>query len=494
MKLFILVVSILITGVSAKCKRCFPDDFLWGAATASYQIEGAWNTSGKGENLWDWYTHTYPENIEDGSNGDVACDSYNKYEEDIGLLDNLGVDFYRFSISWSRILPEGTVNKVNQEGVDYYINIFTKLQEKNIAPVVTLYHWDLPLKLHQLGGWSNPIIADYFADYASLCFELFGQYVKYWITLNEPITQCLYGYGLGWHAPGYTQSGILTYKCAYTKLLAHAKAYRAYNETFKKTLNGNVGIVLVSIWYEPKTNSTEDIEAAENAVQWAFGLFAHPIYIGNWPQVMIDRIGNLSEAQGFTRSRLPSFTTDEIDLIKGTHDYLGFNFYTVNYATPTANLSATENTNVGYLVDRGTTSSVDSSWPQSSASWIYSVPTGIRTMLNWVNNRYNRPKILITENGWATESNELNDTDRITYTQDHLCNVLKAKYVDGVNVIGYTHWSLIDNFEWNSGYTEGFGLVAVNFSSPDRTRTPKLSYYWYKNVTESGCLEHCSLK
>ncbi|KAL1514332.1 hypothetical protein ABEB36_003605 [Hypothenemus hampei] len=491
----VILLSLCSIEVSSICQSCFPTDFLWGASTSSYQIEGAWNTSGKGENIWDWFTHSFPEKIKDGSNGDVAADSYNKYLDDVELLKNLGANVYRLSLSWSRILPNGTVNNINQEGVDYYINLLTALRENNIEPVVTIYHWDLPLPLHEMGGWTNPLIVDFYNVYADLCFSLFGDLVKYWLTLNESISQCYFGYGEGTHAPGYQESGTLTYICAYTQLLAHAKAYRTYNDTYKQMYNGEVGVVLVSLWYEPLTDSDEDKTAAENGVQWALGLFGHPIFIGNWPQVIIDRIGNLSALQGLNASRLPEFTSEEIELIKGTYDYMGFNYYTTFYATPINNIENIELVVQSYGVDRNVNSSVDPAWTSSASGLVYDVPTGIRSMLNWVAKNFGNPRILITENGWASlPESSLNDTERITYLQGHLCNTLKAIYIDGVNVFGYLNWSLIDNFEWDGGYDVRFGLVEVDFENSNRTRTPKQSYYAFQEIIKSNCISHCFVK
>ncbi|ENN74637.1 myrosinase 1 [Dendroctonus ponderosae] len=486
-----IVLAVLTVEASSKCTKCFPDGFLWGAATSAYQVEGAWNTSGKGENIWDWFTHTYPEKIANGSNGDVAADSYHKYEEDVDLIKNLGANFYRFSLSWSRILPNGTVDQINQDGVDYYLALLKLLKANNLEPVVTIYHWDLPLPLQELGGWANTAISDYYADYATLCYSLFGEYVTYWITLNEPITQCYYGYGDGTHAPGIAESGTATYQCAHTQLLAHAKAYRSYNDSFRDTQNGKVGIVLVSLYYEPLTDSEEDKAAADRGVQWALGLFGHPIFVGNWPQVVIDRVANVSAVQGFNESRLPSFTDEEVALINGTQDYLGFNYYTTYYGTSIPNVDVIEQTTISYGVDRDVISSVNSNWTQSAASWLYDVPEGFRGMLNWAKQQFGNPDILVTENGWADDLSTLNDTERITYIQGHLCNLLKAIYLDEVKVFGYTHWSLMDNFEWANGYTEGFGLVAVNFTDPDRTRTPKNSYYYLQDIIASNCLSNC---
>ncbi|XP_066262699.1 myrosinase 1-like [Euwallacea similis] len=498
MKTSLVILPILVAWVSANCKKCFPEGFLWGSATSAYQIEGAWNLSGKGENVWDWFTHTHPEKISDGTNGDVAADSYNKYQEDVELLSEMGAQIYRLSLSWSRILPDGTVNNVNQEGVDYYLSLLQELKANNIEPLVTIYHWDLPLPLHEMGGWLNPEMSNFFMDYATLCFTLFGEYVNYWVTVNEPLTQCYFGYGAGTYAPGLAQSGTFTYICAYTQLLAHAKSWRTYNERFKPTQNGKVGIVLVNYWYQA-LNSTnqDDIDAVEAAAQFGLGLFAHPIFKGNWPQLLIDRIGNLSIAQGFNTSRLPEFTEEEVELIKGTYDFLGVNYYTTYYAFPIENLEAIETSLVSYGIDRGINSSFIPGHPNSpSATWLYDVPSGIREMLNWLAKNYDNPPMLITENGWAddNEVGDLDDSKRITYVEGHLCSILRAIYLDGINVFGYLQWSLIDNFEWIDGYENKFGIIQVDFESSNRTRTPKNSFKFYQDVIASNCLAHCAMR
>lgn len=221
----------------------FPEDFLFGVATAAYQIEGAWNEDGKGENIWDNFTHGHPEYIEDNSSGDIACDSYHKVDEDIALIKSLGVDFYRFSLSWSRILPKGYSYNVNEDGIAYYNKLINGLVAEGIEPMVTLYHWDLPEVFQDLGGWPNELIADYFEDYAKVAFDRFADRVKYWITFNEPYNVCYQGYGNVKKAPALNMTGFADYLCTHTVLKAHARVYHLYNETYKSKYNGKYMII-----------------------------------------------------------------------------------------------------------------------------------------------------------------------------------------------------------------------------------------------------------
>lgn len=221
----------------------FPEDFLFGVATAAYQIEGAWDEDGKGENIWDSFTHEHSEDIEDHSNGDIACDSYHKVEEDIALIKNLGVDYYRFSLSWSRILPKGYSYSVNEAGVAYYNKLIDGLIEAGIKPMVTLYHWDLPEVFQDLGGWPNELIADYFEDYAKVAFERFADRVDHWITFNEPYNVCYQGYGSVQKAPALNMTGFADYLCTHTILKAHARVYHLYNNTYKPLYNGEYEII-----------------------------------------------------------------------------------------------------------------------------------------------------------------------------------------------------------------------------------------------------------
>ncbi|KAH1014875.1 hypothetical protein HUJ05_012687 [Dendroctonus ponderosae] len=262
-----IVFLIVSLATSAVAEKYFPDEFKFGAATASYQIEGGWDEDGKGLSMWDNFAHE-PGHIADNSTGDIACDSYHKYREDVAILKDLGVDIYRFSIAWPRIMPNGTPNEINQAGIDYYLNLIAELLLHDIEPIVTIYHWDLPQHLEDLGGWLNPQIADYFGDYARVVFEHFGPYVKYWITLNEPLAICSMGYGGDSLAPGKSLVGDGIYQCAYNTIKAHAKAYRIYEQEFKPEQGGKVTSNIHSPTFYSKTDSTEDIEARERAFEF----------------------------------------------------------------------------------------------------------------------------------------------------------------------------------------------------------------------------------
>ncbi|CAG9765651.1 unnamed protein product [Ceutorhynchus assimilis] len=470
----------------------FPENFSLGVATAAFQIEGAWNADGKGENLWDWFMHKYPEKIEGQANGDVACDSYYQWQEDVKLLRDLGVNHYRLSISWTRILPDGLANNftLNQKGVNYYRTIFKILLDAGITPYVTLYHWDLPLPLHQLGGWVNPIIADHFAAYARVCFQQFGDLVKNWITINEPQTYCSLGYLTGEHAPGYILPAEAIYKCAYTTVMAHAKAYHIYQDEFKRTQNGRVSIVLDSPWFQPPSDSDEDQLASQRAFDFTLGLYANPIYVGNWPEQVISIVDYRSEMEGYPSSRLPKFTDEEIAYIKGTYDFFCLNSYSTNFAYHQNNKDERiDPDNVSFLSDQGVGFYVDPKWP-SEVDWVNLVPSGFRKLIKYVHDTYNQPEIFITENGWAQNSTTSGTEDpaRITYIKQYLSAALDAIYIDGANVTGYTVWSLMDNLEWDHGYQIKMGLVQVDFESVDRTRTPKASYTWYQNIIKNRCL------
>merc|ERR1712032_661324 len=261
----------------------FPDDFIWGSATAAYQIEGAWNEGGKGPSIWDVFTKV-PGNIIDGSSGDVACDSYHNYKEDVRLMKEMGLTSYRFSIGWTRILPDGTGAR-NPEGIQYYHNLIDELLLNEIVPAVTLYHWDLPQALQDQGGWLNASVADWFEEYARVCFEEFGDRVKIWIKLNEPWVVAVLGHGTGEMAPGDVGIGTLVYQAAHNELLAHGKAVAIYRSEFAEQ-NGKIGITLSISWKEPEDPSNADqLQASDDALMFDIGWFAQPILASDYPPV-----------------------------------------------------------------------------------------------------------------------------------------------------------------------------------------------------------------
>ncbi|ULC60897.1 GH1 family beta-glucosidase [Flaviramulus sp. BrNp1-15] len=453
----------------------FSNDFIWGTATSAYQIEGGHNADGKGPSIWDSYC-TIPNRIKNNENGNVAIDHYNRYKEDVALLKSQGFKAYRFSISWSRIMPEGK-GKINEEGILFYSNLIDELLKNDITPWVTLYHWDLPLALEmENDGWLNPDIADYFEAFAKVCFERFGDRVKNWITLNEPWVAAILGYGQGVFAPGRT-SNSEPYLAAHHLILAHAKAVKQYRTNFNNQ-KGTIGITNNCDWREPLTDKLCDIDAAERALLFFIGWFADPVYFGDYPQVMKDRLGE----------RLPKFTEEEKELIKDSSDFFGLNHYTTMYAAEDDHSGITGSVygNGGISEDQDVILSQDESWPLTSFNWAV-VPWGCYKLLDWISKRYNNPDIIITENGFAcddkVENGEVNDLERLDYYKQYLeaCNKAIA---DGINLKGYFAWSLFDNFEWASGYSVRFGINYIDYKT--LKRIPKASALWFKQIIKNN--------
>jgi len=456
----------------------FPSNFKWGFATASYQIEGAWDEDGKGLSIWDEYSHRTPSPIDDGSDGDIACDSYHKIDADVEVLKNMGASVYRFSLSWARIFPDGT-GRVNAKGVEYYNKLIDRLLENGIEPMITLYHWDLPYALQYgtVEGWPDSRIIPAFVEFADLCFKEFGNRVKKWITFNEPWVVCYQGYEFGSKAPGIKNS-TLSYQCVHNIIRSHGKAYRIYESKYKKEQNGLVGITLDSSWQEPKNpNDPKDVAAAERALQFKHGWFAGPLTWGKYPDVMRQYVDAASAKEGLASSRLPQFTEEEVAEIMNTMDFIGLNHYTTEL------IEHQERSEYGWDGDQDMAKSFDPSWPETSASWLRVVPWGFRKMLHWIGRTYGNPEIYVTENGFADyNSSGVNDTDRADYYRNYINEMLKAIKIDDVRVTVYTAWSLMDNFEWARGYTQRFGTHYVDFKDPQLPRTPKESALLLKKI------------
>jgi len=470
-------------------RQSFPAGFVFGTAAASYQYEGAANEGGRGPSIWDTYTHKYPGKIADGSNGDVANDQYHHYKEDVGIMKGMNLDAYRFSISWSRVLPKGKLSGgVNKEGINYYNNLINELLAKGIQPYVTIFHWDTPQALEdEYGGFLSPHIVDDFQDYAELCFKEFGDRVKHWITLNEPWSYSNAGYtGMGL-APGRCSawqnlnctggdSGTEPYIVAHHQLLSHASAVKVYKQKYQVTQKGIIGITLVSHWMVPSNKAKHNKNAAQRALDFMLGWFLDPLTTGDYPRSMRSLVNN----------RLPKFTTEQIKLVNGSFDFIGLNYYTAYYASNTpkpnpatpsystdsrANLTSTKRN--GKVIG-----------PQAASSWLFVYPRGIKDLLLYTKKKYNLPVIYITENGidefnnatWTLQE-ALADYQRIDYYSRHLRFLLNA-IKNGVNVKGYFAWSLLDNFEWSNGYTVRFGINYVDYKNGQK-RFPKLSAHWF---------------
>ncbi|KAK3911827.1 Myrosinase 1, partial [Frankliniella fusca] len=394
----------------------FPEKFWFSSATSAYQIEGGWNISGKGENIWDRTTHQHSELVHDRSNGDIACDSYHKYKEDIQLARQLGTNMYRFSLSWSRLLPTGAIDKVNEDGVRYYNAVLDECKENGIEPLVTIFHWDLPQPLQDIGGLPSDAVVDYMVDYFDFVFKTFGPKVKYWVTLNEPYSMCINAYGVGALAPAIHAEGRGDFLCAHNLLRAHGRAYRLYQKNYKAQQGGKIGMSSFSDFFYPKDPSNpDDVAAAERYQQFQLGWFAHPVYSkdGDYPPIMRQFVDNASKSQGLARSRLPAFTEDEIKEIRGSADFYGLNHYRsqlVSALTPSDVQPPIESTRS----DAKVVLSVDPAWEESIADWLTVNPDGLRQLFKWVQKEYGDIDIIITENGYP-DGGELVDDGRVNY-------------------------------------------------------------------------------
>uniref|UniRef100_A0A8B9DLH2 Lactase n=1 Tax=Anser cygnoides TaxID=8845 RepID=A0A8B9DLH2_ANSCY len=462
----------------------FPEDFTWGVSSSAYQIEGGWDADGKGPSIWDNFTHV-PGNVINNDTGDIACDSYNKLEEDIYLLRALGIKNYRFSLSWPRIFPTGRNDSINRHGVDYYNRLIDALVANNITPIVTLYHWDLPQALQDIGGWESSALIELFDSFADFCFQTFGDRVKFWITFNEPQVIAWVGYGLGEFPPNVKDPGSTPYKVGHILLKAHARVYHTYDDKYRASQGGVISLCPNIDWAEPKTPSDpRDLEAADRYLQFLVGWFIHPIFKnGDYPEVMKWKVGNRSELQNLPSSRLPVFTAEERDYIRGTADVFCFNTYTSRFVTHTT----TRLKPFSYEYDQEVSTSIDSSWPSSALSGHQAVAWGLRRLLNWIKEEYGNPPIYIIENGVGIKtSSDVDDHTRILYHKTYIDEALKAYKLDGVNLRGYNAWSLMDNFEWLNGYDPRFGLHQVDFDDPNRPRTPKRSAVYYAEIIRNN--------
>ncbi|XP_055604260.1 lactase/phlorizin hydrolase-like [Uranotaenia lowii] len=401
------------------------------------------------------------------------------------MLRELGVNMYRFSLAWSRIMPTGISNKINQAGIDYYNKVIDELIKYGIEPMVTLYHWDLPQRLQEMGGFTNREIVDNFREYAKVAFEHFGDRVKWWTTFNEPLQTCLYSYEYDSMAPGYDFQAVPSYLCTHNLLLSHAEAVHLYRTEFQTTQGGIIGITVDSSWAEPRSETPEDREASEWSMQFHIGWYMHPIFskLGNYPQVMIDRVDLLSRQQGYSTSRLPRFTAEEIAKLKGSSDFFGINTYTTSLVYKNDPLNS-----AGYRVpsfehDRNTIGYQDPSWPETGSGWFRVYPKGMYHLLTWIRKEYDNPPVYVTENG-VSDRGGTKDLNRISYYNDYLNAVLDAMD-EGSNVKGYVAWSLMDNFEWRAGLTERFGLYYVDYSDPGRRRIAKSSAKVFANIIKT---------
>ncbi|CAI9089961.1 OLC1v1024619C1 [Oldenlandia corymbosa var. corymbosa] len=476
-------------GLQSLNRSSFPKGFVFGAATASYQVEGGWNVDGKGVSNWDYFTHKYPEKIANRSNGDVADDSYHRYKDDVKLLKDMNADSYRFSISWSRVVPTGKVSKgINRKGIQYYNNLINELLKNGLTPAVTLFHWELPQALEdEYKGFLSPKIIKDFHDFADVCFREFGDRVKIWITFNEPFTYSQFGYDSGLTSPGRCSpwvdktcvggdSATEPYIVTHYQLLAHADVVQLYRTKYQAKQKGKIGMTNVAIWMVPLTNSSYDARAARRALDFMYGWFVNPIVYGDYPTTMKAIVGK----------RLPKFTPAQSKLLAGSYDFHGLNYYTALYASrPTTPPNTAQ---VRYITDNHVDLSATRNGvligEQAGSDWLHIYPSGIQSLLEYVKQHYKDPEIYITENGVDEVNNprlsleqSLQDSFRIQFYYRHLQYVRNA-IKNGVKVRGYYGWSLIDNFEWQNAYTVRFGINFVNYTTLERF--PKLSARWFR--------------
>lgn len=427
-------------------------EFVYGVATASFQIEGA--AEARLPCIWDVFCQT-PDKIKDNSNGNIACEHVHKWEEDIDLIESLAVNAYRFSISWPRVMKvNGTLN---QEGVDFYVKLLDRLNEKNIKPFVTLYHWDLPQYLEEKGGWLNRETAFRFSEYVDLITQAFGDRVHSYATLNEPFCSAYLGYEIGIHAPGIIGKEFGK-KAAHHLLLAHGLAMKVLNKNSPNTRNG---IVLNFTPCYPYSEDSKDIAAANLADEHLNHWYIKPLIDGSYPAIL----------SSLPDEEKPEIVEGDMEIIAHEIDFMGINYYTrAIYRADEKSSYVQELPDNAQFTEMG--------WE------VY--PQGFTDLLVSLNETYSLPPIYITENGAAMNDSlvdgKVNDVDRVQYFQDHLVAVHNA-IEQGVHIQGYFAWSLLDNFEWAEGYVKRFGIVYVDYEN--QQRTVKLSGQCYRDFLAS---------
>ncbi len=445
----------------------FPEGFIWGSATSSYQIEGAWNEDGKGESIWDRASHT-PGVIKNGDTGDVACDHYHRYKEDVQLMKEMGLKSYRFSVSWPRILPKGT-GEVNPKGVEFYDKLVNELIANDIIPFITLYHWDLPLEFNTIGAWESREVVDAFAEYARFMFNKFGDRVKNWITFNEPLVFAVWFYFLGIYGKKDLASGI---RATHLVNVAHAKTIEAYRSSDYS--DGKIGITLNLNPIYSKTDSSLDKEGVKIVDGVINRWFLDPVFKAKYPSDILPLFEkNLN---------FPPIPEEDLILLKDNPiDFIGIN----NYSCTRVRVKEPEDLNNLFklLLPKKPEKGVE----VSEIGWeIY--PVGLYDLLKKVDNEYNHPLIYITENGMACKDevivdNVVQDDDRLSYLKRYFEAAHRA-ISEGVNLKGYFVWSLLDNFEWIEGYSKRFGVIRVNYETQERMW--KKSAFWYRDVIKAN--------
>ena len=429
------------------------DNFTWGTAVSAYQVEGATELDGRGESIWDRFSAT-PGKIRNGDSGRIACDSYHRYGEDVRLMRELGLNGFRFSIAWPRILPEGR-GRVNQAGLDHYDRFVDELLANGIEPFVTLYHWDLPQAVEDRGGWPVRETADAFSEYVEVVATRLGDRVTNWITQCEPWVIAWLGYGIGEHAPGRTAEADAV-AAAHHVLLSHARAAEVLRRVSSRA---RVGITIDQVRFHPASDSPEDLAAVARAAAFRNGWILDPVLKGEYPELLLERF---SPAQ-------PPVEDGDLEAIATPLDFLGINYYTraIVRADPASGEPVT--------IERDEAERTGMGWE------IY--PDGLFELLVSLNDAYDLPPLYVTENGAAfpdaRSNGTVHDPERISYVERHV-DAIRRAVERGVPVHGYFLWSLLDNFEWTHGYSQRFGIVYVDYETLERV--PKASYFWYRDL------------
>jgi beta-glucosidase len=445
--------------------KAFPEGFLWGAATAAYQIEGAWDADGKGPSIWDVFSHK-TDRVLNGDTGDVACDHYHKMPEDVQLMKQLGLKTYRFSISWPRVMPTGR-GEVNQAGVDFYDRLVDELLEAGIKPNATLNHWDLPQAIQEdVGGWPARETADWFAEYAQVMFDALGDRVAFWATHNEPWVVAMIGYAFGDFAPGIA-SYDQAFQATHHLLLSHGKSVQAFREG---SYAGGIGIVLNLNWHEPASDREEDVMACQRADEQGGAIYLEPLFNGKYPEMLMEWIGPMA----------PEVKGGDMDIISQPIDFLGVNHYMTDRVSFHHR---------GGIFKNAAEPVSASGFGRTDMGWGIN-PPGLTKLLVDLKEKYD-PVMFVTENGTALdvppdEDEYVDDMGRINFLRGFFLAAHDA-IQQGAKLRGYYVWSLMDNFEWADGYSKRFGMIRVNYDT--LKRTPKHSYHWYKKVIADNGLD-----
>jgi beta-glucosidase len=440
----------------------FPSGFLWGAATAAYQIEGSPLADGAAPSIWHEWSHT-PGKIVDGTNGDVACDHFRLWRDDIRHMKDMGLTAYRFSVSWPRIFPEP--GRLNHKGLDFYSRLVDGLREAGIEPWVTLFHWDTPVWLQRLGGFTRRLAVDHLVEFGSAMFKAIGDRVASWMTLNEPSAYATAGYVLGVFPPGRKMDLEGSFATSHHLLVGHTRLYEAARAILK---GGRVGIALSQAWHAPhRPNKERDRQAADFVDAALNRFYRDPLFLGRYPQELIGKVARF----------LPAGFEKDAEKMKGSADFLGVNYYSRvqirhSFLRPFIHAREVKDTRA----------------PRSAMWEIY--PEGISRLLLLLRDRYGNPPCYITENGYPLLETPGHDTrqdpERITYMENHIAQIGKA-LAQGVDCRGYFHWSLMDNFEWAFGRTMRFGLLRTDFVTQERQW--RASATWYRDLIRRGWME-----